>query len=270
MCISATLSCHVIRISDITTKTSHKLTLYQDAHHPGMYVPIGLGRKYRHVTCDTCSPPPTYPMAWTHKSLVLLPLFRLLTCYPPTLPKHCNSFEEQLVTYRHISSSIELQLLFSICCINVGRGPTVDPFNSCPVSPGNKFCYDGMIVCNIDIIISKLKIQEILLPPLQWCHNGGNSISNHQPHDCLLNGLFRRRSKKTWKLRVTGLCAGNSPHKWPVTRKMFPFDVVIMISYPFWFLHCFEILHRAWQYHCCHALCKISEQLGNWEISYVT
>ena len=36
-------------------------------------------------------------------------------------------------------------------------------------------------------------------------------VSNHQPHDCLLNRLFRRRSKKTSKLRVTGLCAGNSP-----------------------------------------------------------
>ena len=23
----------------------------------------------------------------------------------------------------------------------------------------------------------------------------------------------------------------NSPHKWPVTRKMFPFDDVIMVSY---------------------------------------
>ena len=29
--------------------------------------------------------------------------------------------------------------------------------------------------------------------------------------DCLLNRLFRRRSKKTSKLRVTGLCAGNPP-----------------------------------------------------------
>ena len=46
---------------------------------------------------------------------------------------------------------------------------------------------------------------------LQWCHNGRDSVSNHQPHDCLLSGLFRRRSKKTWKLRVTGLCVGNSP-----------------------------------------------------------
>ena len=45
----------------------------------------------------------------------------------------------------------------------------------------------------------------------QWRHNARYSISNHQPHDCLLNRLFRRRSKKTSKLRVTGLCAGNSP-----------------------------------------------------------
>ena len=42
-------------------------------------------------------------------------------------------------------------------------------------------------------------------------YNGRDSVSNHQPHDCLLNRLFRRRSKKTSKLRVTGLCAGNSP-----------------------------------------------------------
>ena len=46
---------------------------------------------------------------------------------------------------------------------------------------------------------------------LQWHHNDHDSVSNHQPHDCLLNRLFRRRSKKTSKLRVTCLCAGNSP-----------------------------------------------------------
>ena len=68
---------------------------------------------------------------------------------------------------------------------------------------------------------------------LRWRHNGRDGISNHQPHHCLLNRLFGRRSKKTSKLRVTGLCAGISPgtpHKWPVTRKMFPFDDVIMVN----------------------------------------
>ena len=46
---------------------------------------------------------------------------------------------------------------------------------------------------------------------LQWRHNGRHGVSNHQPHDSLLNRLFRLRSKKTSKLCVTGLCAGNSP-----------------------------------------------------------
>ena len=44
-----------------------------------------------------------------------------------------------------------------------------------------------------------------------WRHNGHDVVSNHQPHDCLLNRLFRCRSKKISTLRVTGLCAGNSP-----------------------------------------------------------
>ena len=47
--------------------------------------------------------------------------------------------------------------------------------------------------------------------PLVWRHNRRDGVSNHQPHDCLLNRLFSRRSKKTPKLCVTGLCAGKSP-----------------------------------------------------------
>ena len=46
---------------------------------------------------------------------------------------------------------------------------------------------------------------------LLWCHNDHGGISNHQPHGCLLNCLFRRKSKKTSKLRITDLCAENSP-----------------------------------------------------------
>ena len=47
--------------------------------------------------------------------------------------------------------------------------------------------------------------------PSQWRLYERDGVSNHQRHDCLLNGLFRRRSKKTSKLRVIGLWAGNSP-----------------------------------------------------------
>ena len=46
---------------------------------------------------------------------------------------------------------------------------------------------------------------------LQWPHNEHDGFSNHQPRDCLLNRLFKCRSKKTSKLRVTCLCAGTSP-----------------------------------------------------------
>ena len=59
--------------------------------------------------------------------------------------------------------------------------------------------------------ICKKPILGVSSVSLQWRHNGSDSVSNHQPHDCFLNRLFRRRSKKTSKLRVTGLCAGNSP-----------------------------------------------------------
>ena len=46
---------------------------------------------------------------------------------------------------------------------------------------------------------------------LQWRHSERDGISNHQPHHCLLNRLLRLRSRKTSKLRATGLCEGNSP-----------------------------------------------------------
>ena len=70
---------------------------------------------------------------------------------------------------------------------------------------------------------------------LQWRHNGPDGVSNHQPYDCLLSRLFRRRSKKTSSaslafLRGIHWWPVNSPHEGPVTRKMFPFDDVIMSS----------------------------------------
>ena len=82
----------------------------------------------------------------------------------------------------------------------------------------------------MDILLMKC------LHQLQWRHNYHDGVLNHQPHGCLLKRFFRHRSKKTSKLRVTGLCVGNSPgpvnspHKGPVTRKMFPFDDVIMLD----------------------------------------
>ena len=65
----------------------------------------------------------------------------------------------------------------------------------------SKLIYTGMIFCGCKLL------------SLQWRHNEHDGVSNHQPHDYLLNRLFRRRSKKTPKLRLTGLCVG-SFHLW--------------------------------------------------------
>ena len=73
---------------------------------------------------------------------------------------------------------------------------------------------------------------------LQWHHNERDGVWNHQRLDCLLNRLFRRRSRNIkvprhwpfWR-EFTG---DRSPHKGPVTWKMFPFDDVIMVT--LWFV----------------------------------
>ena len=52
---------------------------------------------------------------------------------------------------------------------------------------------------------------------LHWRDNECNGVSNHQRLDCLLNRLFKRKSKKTSKLRVTCLYEGN-----PLVTGIFP------------------------------------------------
>ena len=72
------------------------------------------------------------------------------------------------------------------------------------------------------------------LGSLQLRYNGCESVSNHQPHDCLPNRLFRRRSKRRQSSASLAFVRGihrslvNSPHKWPVTRKKLPFIDAIM------------------------------------------
>ena len=68
---------------------------------------------------------------------------------------------------------------------------------------------------------------------IQWRPYGRDGVSNHQPHDCLVNRLFGRRSKKASKLRVTGLCEGNSP----VTDEFPAQRASNTINISFWWRH---------------------------------
>ena len=67
---------------------------------------------------------------------------------------------------------------------------------------------------------------------LQWRHI---RASNHRHIACLSNSFFRLTTKKASKFSITepfrcGEATGDSPHKGPATRKVFPrHDVVTMI-----------------------------------------
>ena len=86
-----------------------------------------------------------------------------------------------------------------------------------------------------------------MLNALQWRHNGRDGVSNQQPHDCLLNRLFRRRSKKTSKLRVTGLCAGNSPGTGEIPAQMASYAENVSID---------DVIMERRGYSCVH-ICHI-------------
>ena len=66
---------------------------------------------------------------------------------------------------------------------------------------------------------------------LLWRHDGDDSVLNQQPCSTVYSDADQRKHQSSASLAfVRGIHRGpvNSPHKWPVTRKMFPFDDVIM------------------------------------------
>ena len=98
----------------------------------------------------------------------------------------------------------------------------------------------------------------IMLWPLPR-HYGRDGVSNHQPHHCLLNRLSSADQRKHQGSASLAFVRGihrwpvNSPHKWPVTRKMLPFDDVIMnipSRFPDW--------HWPW---FCPFDCSLSQRL---------
>ena len=91
---------------------------------------------------------------------------------------------------------------------------------------------------------------------LWWRQNEREGVSNHRHLDCLLNCLFRCRSKKASKLHVTGLCEGNPPMTggFPSQRASNMENVSI------WLHH-----HAGWkikishEYWCVHHTCVIEK-----------
>ena len=91
-------------------------------------------------------------------------------------------------------------------------------------SETNYHIYYGIIISTYWIMIAIHKLVNFLhlssrpTKTLQWRHNERGGVSTHRRLECLPSRLFTHRSKKTSKLRATGLCEGNSPgiHRWPI------------------------------------------------------
>ena len=107
-----------------------------------------------------------------------------------------------------------------------------------------------------DICFERFDRREVRFTPLQWRHNERDGVSNHQPHDCLLNHSFRCRSNKTSesKLRVTGFWEGNSPvtGEFPAQRASNAVNVSI-----------------GWRHHVIGAPSQLISPWTNWRQNYI-
>ena len=112
---------------------------------------------------------------------------------------HCRVFSRRSAILKEMQSAILYTYLFSVVDKRKRYGEGMCCFHN-RIQSGYRSSFPCRNWSNVPDWVT-----------LQWRHNGCDSISNYQPHDCLFNRLFRRRSKKTSKLRVTSLCAGNSP-----------------------------------------------------------
>ena len=98
--------------------------------------------------------------------------------------------------------------------------------------PSHLMCWVSLFLC-IQSSLSKYRYvwtSACFSISLQWRHNEHDGVSNHQPQDCLLNRLIKASASLAF-VREIHRRPVNSPHKGPVTRKMFPFDDVIMCSH---------------------------------------
>ena len=104
---------------------------------------------------------------------------------------------------------------------------------------------------------------------LRWRHNGRDSVSNHHPHDCLLNRLFRRRSKKTSNLMVSPKisCAKKNMNKQSIKSKW-------LSTYSLWICRFMYKAHGMKSFPVSLALCVVtggflSQIVGDGDLWYL-
>ena len=110
----------------------------------------------------------------------------------------------------------------------------VGPARLIPMGRNKKQRCNSEFAKRHDIYTPEKCVNEWIQNTLQWRHDELDSVSNHQPDDCLLNVYSDADQRKYQSSASLAFVRGihrrpvNSPHKGPVTRKTFLFDDVIM------------------------------------------
>ena len=119
----------------------------------------------------------------------------------------CSAFPRSIIPSTYLPH--QCRIYASVKLLNINSRNGLSPVRCQAITRTNAGCLSsGLLWTNTSEI--ELKVKHFHWA-LQWRHNELDGVSNHQHHNCLLNRLFRHRSKKISKLRVTGLCVGNSP-----------------------------------------------------------
>ena len=90
-----------------------------------------------------------------------------------------------------------------------------------------------------------------------------DGVLNYQPHHCLLNRLFRRRSTKTSKLRITGLCAGNSPETGEFPARMASYAERVSI---WWRHHVTSLIQGPLYIWYIEYVCSVNRVHNSWDV----
>ena len=126
------------------------------------------------------------------------------------LDGHNMAFSLHIICNGHFKISCVVYTEFLYIYVNEGDRVLMKILRHITPLCGCKYCTKLMSpMASISHTVFTRSCCALCRRTLRWRHNDCDGVSNHQPHDCLLKRLFRRISKKTSKLRVTGLCEGN-------------------------------------------------------------
>ena len=138
--------------------------------------------------------------------------YRPLNCFHLLNKNECKTIDSQKNLEKETSIDFVVSIVHANCLVSVSKDTAIQWSISTTVHTGVKFHYNDVIMGAIASQITSLTIV------YSNDYSDADQRKNQIPASlAVVRGIHRG--------------PGYSPHKWPVTRKMFPFDDVIMLTH---------------------------------------